>query len=827
MKRRVLSPHGSVFTEFALVMPIVLLVCSAVIEMLGYWDAQVMANHTAWQVGRIAMVRGADGMKFSSALDKKSSTGIATKSMPDSLKKALAPFESALSTVNLFNDRGNITALFMMSTCGIGYFGASPGKTVSLGFKDLVKGGVDALSKGIPDLVKGSLKDMIKFPSFGGTGKTLEDFIKNLVGKVVDKLVAVAIQPITDALGKLLLKASDAIFGKDGAKLDDLFTKTRTGRQIFGAASRIARAKKVTNLDAVVVKSMDDRRFVFANAVTNMTYPEVADKSAESDGYFAKGTHGWPPNNEAHAMVSVEVNWPYERGWLFPVVSGRGGADGSAPVAKGHSMVFPQPNISPENLYSVGAVGYEDGDYTNTAAQAAVDALKDEMQDYLRYVQFCMKFRICQESLFLHSDKYHVKSLTWWKYISPLKDLFRISSIPAGSGDYKDCWDVITNGKDQDTKETTLVDYFAGSSYHNRDYFHWDGSYHCSYQLSLCRSQGRTRLAGWYRNNPTLCYMDSSRDVFKMSYKTFKDRYYKGSSRIFKEKLHPAHDPEWLYDSITSFTGRNKLNIANLCAWQTPEKVEEWRKDDAALPVAVDKADESFAKICNLVNAEIKEVQKGIDGQADDVDDAADPVFDEEDEEFIRDPEAALRRARAKWEEKKAKLRESLRRLDSAVTNLRHEWDSFSSAVRNFESRRRECVDYRFTDAVVQVLLGTSDVSILEYGHLRSFIAAFENTSGRDRLGYGIADDTKEMLGRVNVWQQKLDAAYAAELEYGDLLGLKSARDRKQEGSGDIPVNEAGRIPGETEGTLGEGSDRGLIIDKDRQSYGTGGWQWK
>ena len=52
-KRRVASPRASVFTEFAIVMPVVAMICSAMIEIVGFWDAQVMANHAAWQVGRI------------------------------------------------------------------------------------------------------------------------------------------------------------------------------------------------------------------------------------------------------------------------------------------------------------------------------------------------------------------------------------------------------------------------------------------------------------------------------------------------------------------------------------------------------------------------------------------------------------------------------------------------------------------------------------------------------------------------------------------------------------------------------------------------------
>ena len=68
-KRRIASPRASVFTEFAIVMPVVAMICSAMIEIVGFWDAQVMANHVAWQVGRIVMVRGSDGLVFSSYID--------------------------------------------------------------------------------------------------------------------------------------------------------------------------------------------------------------------------------------------------------------------------------------------------------------------------------------------------------------------------------------------------------------------------------------------------------------------------------------------------------------------------------------------------------------------------------------------------------------------------------------------------------------------------------------------------------------------------------------------------------------------------------------
>ena len=49
--------------EFALIMPVLLMIGMFVIEILQYHDAQLMADHAAWRLARIAAVRtsGKDG----------------------------------------------------------------------------------------------------------------------------------------------------------------------------------------------------------------------------------------------------------------------------------------------------------------------------------------------------------------------------------------------------------------------------------------------------------------------------------------------------------------------------------------------------------------------------------------------------------------------------------------------------------------------------------------------------------------------------------------------------------------------------------------------
>ena len=63
LKRRLGSPRASVFSEFAFLAPVMVLLLSAMIEMAAFWDTQVMAHHTAWQIGRIAAVRAYEDQK--------------------------------------------------------------------------------------------------------------------------------------------------------------------------------------------------------------------------------------------------------------------------------------------------------------------------------------------------------------------------------------------------------------------------------------------------------------------------------------------------------------------------------------------------------------------------------------------------------------------------------------------------------------------------------------------------------------------------------------------------------------------------------------------
>ena len=828
-KKRLASPRGSVFSEFALIVPVVVLVCSALIEIAGYWDAQVMANHAAWTVGRIVMVRGSDGLEFSSNVSQKSKTGIAGSSMPDPLKKALASLDTAISGFNKFNNRGNIATLFLMSTCGIGYYGASPGKTVSDGFNALVEAGIKAITEGIPDWIKEAVAG-ITLPSFiDGGGSGIEGFVSELVKGIVDKITEVALKPFAEKIGDLLKDAFESILGKDGVKIDDLFSgkseAARFARQIYGAGSRIARAKSTIGKEVLTVTDMDSLKggFLFAKRsdMGRLAYPQVVDKEAKSDGYFVTGVHGWPANDGGLAMAHVEINWPYEYGWLFPVVSG-GDALSSRPVATGHSMVFPQPDIANDNLYSEGATAFAPGAYTNNTAMSALDDLAKEMENYLKYVKFCMRYRICMETISLKDEDWYAYS---WKCCPELKGLFGHGNGKAG-GDYANCWRAITDGKAQDALMSDLENYFKTSSYRYRDYFYWDGAYHKRYSQNLCTLLGNAQLGAWYDldSNKSLNYRSSGGNLFVHglgAIQAVQTAYTKHLAELVS--IPGGVNANWLYQKLIEFAARNKVNVYNLVKWQEGHDLEAWKAQDKELHETAKKAEKSFTAIKTLVQNEIKDIENMENGSSQWAGDEDDPVFDPNDEEVMKNPDAAAKKARAKWATLKANLKKKLAEIDDAAVELRNEWETYKAATVKFRAERADAqvVSY-FAESCVNTLVSRKDKTIFDPGKDDGFrIPANCNP-------YDIGKGTREMLDRAKAYYAKLVKSYNLEVEYGAMMGLESAGKAKREGkSPDEVVDEADGVDGDTPGSLGPGSDTGNIIDKDHQEYSGGAWKWK
>lgn len=829
-RRRVKSPRGSVFSEFALVMPIVVLACSAMLELAGFWDAQVMANHAAWQVGRIVMVRGSDGLEFSTSLSKKSKTGIKGSKMPEMLKKMLGGLDTVIQGANKFNNRANIATMYLMSTCGVGYYGASPGKTLSDGFTSLCKSVVDTLTKDIPKWIKEGITGRLPKVAKSGEGG-IGGFVNGLVSKIVDKITESALKPIADGIQKRMQSAFDSMLGKNGSKIDSLFSGkgafTRHSRQMYGAASRIVRAKKMSGREVVTVTDMTELNdgFMFAknSNLGRLVYPQVFDKEGKQDGCFVTDAHGWPANDGGHAMVHVEINWPYERGWLFPVVSG-GSASTNAPMATGHSMVFPQPDIQNEHLYSEGATAFEEGSYTNNAAMAALDDLAKEMKNYLKFVKFGMKYRILKDSISLADERGFWASWSW-KKCPELKELFGVGD-GEGKGDYAKCWSAITGGKDQDAFERDLKAYFKESSYHNRDYFYWDGAYHKRYMPKLVMDNGNSKLGAWFgdKKNKALTSADAKTNMFPMndaSNAILDERMNVHSALIARAFPTGGFDRKMASSSILVFAKNNSVNVHNMVKWTEGADLEDWKKKDAELAKAAAKADKMFGEIKKLIEREIHDIENIENGNAAWTGDESDPVYDATDEESVKDPEAMAKKAREKWKTMKENLKKKLAEVDNAVVALRKEWEIYKNAAADFIRGREQSVSRFYVDSCIKLMAKRKSINVLR-GDAGSF------KFPKSCIAYDIVKETKTMLSRVEAYRKKADEAYKKEVEYGTLLGLESAGRAKKDGKSiDQIVDEAEGIEEDKPGSLAPGSDSGAIIDKDRQSYSGGEWKWK
>ncbi len=163
--RRFASGRGTAFLEFALVLPLLLAVTTFIIEVCTYWDATVMANHTAFTLARIAKVNVVAGkVAFPSALKIKNT------SIMDSEK---------------------FTTTMLMMTATSGWF----------------KGTKEWIS--FPD-IKGIIQKLIfkKEGSGGGIFEFLMSAIQGLLDPLLEKL--------NKFLEDMIQKAFSAIFGQSG-----------------------------------------------------------------------------------------------------------------------------------------------------------------------------------------------------------------------------------------------------------------------------------------------------------------------------------------------------------------------------------------------------------------------------------------------------------------------------------------------------------------------------------------------------------------------------------------------------------------------------------
>ena len=506
-RQRVRSARGAVFAEFALIAPILVMLISGMVEIAGFFDAQVMANHTAWTIGRQATVHMDEltQIKVDPKTKAETITGYnahftptAQNPWPDSIFKELG---EAMAAFKDLRDHGRVTAVFMMSTCGMGYFGFTPAQFAADLLKKLLVSPIKELFNQLIKMLKEKLKIKIDLP-FG-----LTDFLNKLVQKILQYLVDKIVQPLVDVITSSIAKKIEDLLGPLDAALDGNKAWARRFKQIFGAAQRAMNATykdeiyKISypaygSIDPDVARiwridySHDPLDYPGAFCAANRNPPKI-------DNYVVKGYVGWPPRERLFPMMRVSVKWPYSMMWMFPVVSGFGGR-GKGVVAEGSSLVFPQPMIDNDYLKSQGAKTYPGGAEDRSLADALEEIAK-KARNYLEAMIFAIEYRLREEDIThvvhkrrgIWNDHFYKPLIYFWldKYRKEIDENEAYSAkkpwgaISTEESDtirdeklgYRRTMRQITDSSKTYTKESTFTDPIKDQKQRNMSrYFYWE-----------------------------------------------------------------------------------------------------------------------------------------------------------------------------------------------------------------------------------------------------------------------------------------------------------------------------------------------------------------
>jgi len=415
-RRRIRSERAAVFAEFSFLAPFLVLLISAMIELVSFWDAKVMANHAAWTVGRIAQVRCVEEQKAGSTKLYGMAFGeeynvLKTKVRSSALSLLLRGVLSGTGAADLMKTRQDVVSLFMMSTCGMGGYGTYwyEGKGKGGLLKHLFAHPMITLS----DYLNGKAKLLAEvfrklgtnfiaqwFPLRSGFFSVVTRFLEMVLNKLIDKILQPVLNWIEEMLKKLVKWVEENMIhllnrdvAEDDAVWDRMFSR------VCAAKARMAG----TNYACAVTVDKPTGSALFQNTIWSaagdgrmyrFTYPQAAMQSDPRTAGWVKNAQGWPINGQKQSLVKVTLDWPFSSGWVFPVVSGFGKIDGNV-VTRGLSLVYPQPAIMNEHLLSEGAAVFEKGGVTEANSKWG----ELNVGNYLKMAAFAVDYRMGYEKI--------------------------------------------------------------------------------------------------------------------------------------------------------------------------------------------------------------------------------------------------------------------------------------------------------------------------------------------------------------------------------------------------------------------------------------------
>lgn len=474
--RRLRSGRGSAYVEFAFLAPLFLMMASLLIELATFWDASVMANHAAWQVGRIMKVKpdGKNTELFKiKTLDAKS----------DIAKQAGSGVNDVIKLLNQFGDQRTLTTVMLMSGSSMGYTGV-PGHEMGDLLSIIVKAPMEmltdkenGLSKMLAEALAAKVPDLSQFGL--PTGDLLSGLASQLLGVIAQPIFnAVAqslLKPVSEWAQKTLngigTKISDALDQKDGS-----FSATKHyARNLQKAYQRVqfatvGKGKKGGPLVKVYTANEGDIQFL--GATGTLRQPHVKGSAPGLEGQVAY----------------VRVRWPMASDWLFPFFWGGDRSDKGV-WATGHCLTLLEPTLKNEHLKSSNPTAYtppaqnQPGEYQKVSDQIVHD-LKIEL--------FLMRYRNTREELDMKGP------VAKTKHLQPWKDVAYPNSTPKV---YKKSWEQAIGDKPWDWNywilEATLRSYLSG--YQRREWLYYEGL-NTKRERYLGTLGGLPTTAGWKAN---------------------------------------------------------------------------------------------------------------------------------------------------------------------------------------------------------------------------------------------------------------------------------------------------------------------------------------
>lgn len=840
--RRMRGSHASAMLEFAMVMPILAMIVSAMIEFTALWDAKIMANHTAWTVGRIMTVRAGqrDPAKLTALLGKK----------PKNIVDALCPGGTGI-------DGAYVATALLMSTCSMGSMHGSASEFSKDYITGWIKEGINNLktffTKKICDGIKKAVKSVISSIAGQSMGDSaisqkIGEVIANVVGGVAEAIAEAITSSITTLIPQTVYDA-----------IGNFLNGNRQIRQLAYAADRVAKydVVKVTERDDIKIPAFGKGSMWGSG---QLEFPQSFDKNAKNDGWMVSQASGWPPANQVQKMIDVKIAWPFERAWMFPVLSIDGKTDmNKVPTAVGRALSYPQPAIFNENLSSTNPKAFDPGN-TNSVLDVAKE-LQAQYANFLKMVKFAYEYRLgyetigpydsCSKSSFSYkgigcpvkgeadSDLiYKLDGLVAWMERAPENPQDHSSwEKKKPPADYLKNFEQITGTRKETCKfwhgiafyaiKTAALESFENRVYKDKEWFYWGND------INLHRR--------YWHYSPLMLPL-ALRNDNKFSSPPF--RWY---SLLLKDDLEGLWPKKLAVDNAALIPDSS---LYNACCAEFNEGVSQgqWSKftiqnrdfgakwaaitgfyagkgtleslterENTALQRALVLSRKQEAELRKLVSSSHDEVSNTIgDGEVDFSEDSFFD-FDGEDEEIMKDPSKAVEKMKEKLDKLKTTLHVLLRKIDDAENDLRCK----SVAMRNVLSTigiKREIFVRKWIGTVscaMQIAQSDNpgDVAMAIRSHLSAVTQDFESS-------------TKELEIASEQYRDAYIALYNAELEYANALGLKSGKKKTPLDPGADPKFKPDEPPDPSQPSESS-SQSGSDDDKlgDFWKHGKDGWK--